>query len=69
MTVVSLSFGESDVDQTDERKRGGGNKMELRLFRVAVSNDEDGDLSLTTAIHQGEICQRDRVVCLSWPQA
>ena len=43
--------------------------MELRLFLVAVSNDEDGDLSLTTAIHQGEICQRDRVVCLSWPQA
>ena len=69
MTVVSLSFGESDVDQTDERKRGGGNKMELRLFLVAVSNDDDGDLSLTTAIHQGEICQRDRVVCLSWPQA
>ena len=39
--------------------------MELRLFRVAVSEDDDDDddwgtFSLTAAIHQGDICKREK---------
>ena len=65
MSVHSL-MSQTDVDQTDERMREeGGNEMELRLFRVAVSKDDDDDddwgtFSLTAAIHQGDICKREK---------
>ena len=37
-------MSQTDVDQTEERMRKeGGNKMELRLFRVAVSKGPFAD--------------------------